>query len=83
MGRGHGARGSNCTLHPSRAEGSQPPGKKLGWWVGPRRRHLPALVPHPAPPFQQARRPGIPWGLQLTGCASLGRGCSTPGLPTA
>lgn len=30
------------------AEGSQPPGKKLGWWVGSRRRYLPALVPHPA-----------------------------------
>lgn len=60
-----------CTL-PG-AEGSQPPGKKRGWWVGPRRRDLPAPVPHPAPPFQQARRPGIPWGPTAHGVCELGR----------
>lgn len=54
--------------------GSQTPGKKLRLVGGAQEEvSLPAKAPHPAPPFQQARRPGIPWGPTAHWVCDLGR----------
>lgn len=73
-GRGHGPkRVSQQPYTLTGAGGSQPPGRKLGWWVSPGRGGLPTLAPHPAPPFQEARRPGIPRGCATRRVCDLGQ----------